>query len=229
MSTQAIYFLPEQRAKIITTALDFALEQEAGILPLKEGRRFSTHDALHAVRLSHYRSQTVAESALAWLSRRDVSDTEIRCINGHHVLLDTITGKIHDLEVPEGCRSRRDLPCLKRTRAFNNLASTGSVPERHEKLIFERYASDLLTHREKMASRVEAEQADHYQAGTNSKCSTYNRVIRIACFMVFVCVLCYLLHLGHYLKAWAIGIYFVGTALIWALMVKITHCHDSYP
>lgn len=226
MSTQITYSLPEQRTRIIMAALDFVLEQKAGILSL-QGRLFSSHDAFHAVRLSHEQSQGVVESALAWLSQRNVHDIEIRCIEGHHVLLDTITGKFHDLEMPGGCRSQSSLPGQKRAQEFANLTDAGAVSERHRELLYEWYASDLLAQRDKLASRAGPEQTDHDTSGTDSESHIHNGVMTIACLMVVASVFYHAIHLDCYLAAWTMGVTFAGTIAVTSiLLVRVTHCHD---
>ena len=128
------------RAAQLSKAFDFALEQVAGIAQLL-GRNCTMVDARIAVKASTMHCGPVARAAESWLLSQGVSGIEFYSLKGHYVLLDHATGLLHDLEVPDGRRSKEDLPIWSRT------SETYSANSLEIENIFERYASEWLRRR----------------------------------------------------------------------------------
>ena len=138
------------RSAQLSKAFDFALEQVASVAPLL-GRKCTMEDARMTVKASHTQCGPVARAAESWLLSQGVGGTEFYSLRGHYVLLDRATGLLHDLEAPDGRRSKEDLPIWSRERELHRLTQAENSPSLTEVgKVFERYASGWLKRREEL-------------------------------------------------------------------------------
>lgn len=134
----------ERRRQAVERSLDYALEYVAQIRPLP-GRIATLDDALLAVKASHTQCGPVARLAEAYLARTRVRDVVFHNVGGHYVLRDSRTGLLHDLEAPQGCRHREQLPISSRLKEMRD-GDIGIFTDGGN-AIFEKYAAVWLANR----------------------------------------------------------------------------------
>lgn len=140
---------PRATGDQFSRAFDFALEQVTGVEPLFN-RKYTIEDARLAVKASQTQCGPVARAAEHWLQTHGVSGVEFHFLEMHYVLLDRATGMLHDLDVPEGRRSKEDLPIWHRYKELAQLKNTNHSPTDVDN-IFERHACEWLTRRQDLA------------------------------------------------------------------------------
>lgn len=143
--------IPE-RALLIHMAFDHALEKALERVnpdyePLT-GRDATSQDAETAVKASYYQCGQVARDAEDWLlSIGNVTGVGFISLQGHYALFDRRTGLIHDLECPQGCRRRTQLPIWNLSQDLAHITAPPENLEAEIAIIFRRYANAWLHQR----------------------------------------------------------------------------------
>ena len=118
----------ESRRKAFFKAFDIALERVARVESLA-AREATLEDAKLAVMASHTSCGPVARAAEAALLAAGVIGVKFQTVGGHYVILDQYSGLIHDLEAPDGCKSKNELPIAARLKKFDLVIEHGATDQ----------------------------------------------------------------------------------------------------
>jgi hypothetical protein len=135
----------QSRRRAIQSALDLALQQIARVAPL-QNRDVTMDDARLAVKASHFHCRDVAQAAQTYLLAAGTAAVVCHYVGGHYVLLDRQSGLLHDLEMPQGCAEREELPIWSRSKELACLPKESTTTD--EDALFDRYAAAWLTRRQ---------------------------------------------------------------------------------
>lgn len=107
-----------QRDRAIGRALEHGLCTVTGMPPL-HGHYPSLEDARTAINANMVHCGPVSQEAEEHLRELGIEDVKKHSLQGHYVLQDAQTGKLHDLECYAGCFRQDELPRWRRDKGLN--------------------------------------------------------------------------------------------------------------
>jgi hypothetical protein len=107
------------RRKVIGEALDHALVTLAK-LPALTGREPTIEDAKKAVLANTVQCGPIARIAEKYLHDNNIEGVKFHSLGGHYVLLDSTTGKLHDLECSAGCNTKNEILIWSREKSISD-------------------------------------------------------------------------------------------------------------